>query len=69
MTLRDARMNRQALEIGTLDDQGNELVYWLGRSPAERLEALELLRQIHYGYDPLTARLQRVLRVTEPAQH
>lgn len=65
MTLRDARMNRQALEVGTLDDQGNELAYWLTRTPAERLEALELLRQIHYGYDPLTARLTRVLEIVE----
>lgn len=60
-------MNRQALGVGTLADQGNELAYWLTRTPAERLEALELLRQIHYGYDPLTARLQRVLDVVEPA--
>lgn len=67
MSLRDARMNRQALEVGTLDDQGNELAYWLTRTPAERLEALELLRQIHHGYDPLTARLTRVLDVVESA--
>lgn len=60
-------MNRQALEVGTLEDQGNELAYWLARTPAERLEALELLRQIHYGYDPLTVRLQRVFEVLEPA--
>ncbi|MEF2276735.1 hypothetical protein V3W47_00375 [Deinococcus sp. YIM 134068] len=66
MTLRDARMNRQALEVVTLDDQGNELAYWLARTPAERLEALELLRQIHYGYDPLTAQVTRVLDVVEP---
>ena len=30
-----------------------------------RLEALELMRQINYGYDPITDRLQRVLEVDE----
>jgi hypothetical protein len=31
----------------------------------ERLEALEQMRQILYGYDPATTRLQRVLTVAE----
>lgn len=39
--------------------------YWLSKTPAERFEALELLRQIAYGYDPATERLQRVLEVVE----
>ena len=39
--------------------------YWHSKSPQERLEALELMRQINYGYDPVTDRLQRVLEVAE----
>ena len=40
--------------------------YWLSRSPDERLEHVELLRQLNYqGYDPATARLQRILSVIE----
>ena len=39
--------------------------YWHSKSPQERLEALELMRQINYDYDPVTDRLQRVLEVTE----
>jgi hypothetical protein len=35
------------------------------KSPQERMEALKLLRQIVYGYDPATTRLQRVLEVAE----
>ena len=31
----------------------------------ERLAALELMRQINYGYDPTTARLERVLEIVE----
>ena len=29
------------------------------------MAALELMRQINYGYDPATERLQRVLEVAE----
>ena len=39
--------------------------YWREKSPRERMEALELLRQIIYGYDPATTRLQRVFEVAE----
>jgi hypothetical protein len=39
--------------------------YWLSKTIDERITALELLRQIHYGYDPATERLQRVLEVVE----
>jgi acyl-CoA reductase-like NAD-dependent aldehyde dehydrogenase len=35
--------------------------YWHSRTPQERLRALELMRQEAYGYDPATARLQRVI--------
>jgi hypothetical protein len=35
--------------------------FWHSRSPAERLAAAEQLRQIAYGYDPLTARIQAVV--------
>ena len=31
--------------------------------PLERLEAIELMRQILYGYDPIPVRLQRVLQL------
>ncbi len=38
--------------------------YWQSKSPAERLEALELMRQSAYGYDDsTTSRLQRVLEI------
>ncbi|MCY3720620.1 hypothetical protein F4X88_13565 [Candidatus Poribacteria bacterium] len=39
--------------------------YWHSKTPQERLEALELMRQINYDYDPVTDRLQRVLEVAE----
>ena len=59
------RLDRSVVEIGALTDRPNDRAYWLSKTPAERWEALELLRQIAYGYDPATARLQRVLEVVE----
>ena len=38
--------------------------YWLSRTPLERLQHMELLRRINYGTGA-TARLQRVLEITE----
>jgi hypothetical protein len=35
------------------------------KSPQERMAALELMRQILYGYDPATTRLQRVFEIAE----
>jgi hypothetical protein len=59
------RLDRGALQVGTLKDKAKDRQYWMSKTPAERFEALELLRQIAYGYDPATARLQRVLEVVE----
>jgi len=42
-----------------------EREYWLQKTPTERLAALELLRQMNYGYDPATARLPRSLKILE----
>jgi hypothetical protein len=34
--------------------------FWHSKTPEERLAAAELLRQIAYGYDAATARIQKV---------
>ncbi|MCC7292602.1 MAG: hypothetical protein IT449_11135 [Phycisphaerales bacterium] len=58
-----ARMDRRVFEFGTLDDGERE--YWLGRTPDERLEAAELLRQINHDDAAITGRLQRVFEFAE----
>ena len=60
-----AQLDRSAFEVSSLDEETSERVYWRTRSPKERMEALELMRQIIYGYDPATTRLQRVLEIAE----
>lgn len=57
-----ARVSRSTLDRAPLTDQSRDNAYWLARSPRKRLEALELLRQLNYDYDPDTARLSTVHR-------
>jgi len=57
------RIDRTAFEVVALDAQDDDLAYWLARSVDDRLEAIEVQRQVIYGYDPATDRLRRVLEV------
>jgi hypothetical protein len=56
-------MDRTAFDVVSLDGQDDDLAYGLARSVDERLEAIEVQRQVIYGYDPATDRLRRVLEV------
>jgi hypothetical protein len=53
--------------VDSLGDESDEKAYWKSKTPLERMENLEFMRQVNYGYDPATARLQRVLEVVELA--
>ena len=59
------KMDKTAFSVASLNAPSDERAYWLAKSPAERLEAVEIMRQILYGYDPLTTRLQRFFEVTQ----
>ena len=59
------RMDKSVLSVTSLFDKSDEKAYWLSKTPHERLEAVELMRQINYGYNPITSRLQRVLEVAQ----
>ena len=62
------RIDRTAFSVISIDEQvEDEKRYWLQKSPHERLEAVELTRQLLYGYDPTTLRLQRVFEIAERA--
>jgi hypothetical protein len=61
----EVRMDKTAFSIVSLTDESDEKEYWQTRTPQERLGTVEMLRQLNYGYDPTTARLQRVLTVAE----
>ncbi len=59
------KMDKTAFSTASLFDPSDEKQYWLSKTPIERLEALEIMRQIIYGYDPTTTRLQRFFEVTQ----
>ena len=60
------RLDKTAFSVSTLEQNDeDEKAYWLSKTPYERLDAVETMRQIVYGYDPATTRLQRVFEVTE----
>ncbi len=58
------KIDRSAIKITAIDET-DEKEFWLKRPPEERLAALELLRQIAYGYEPNSIRLQRIFEITE----
>jgi len=57
-------MDKRSLEITSIHDKDGRN-YWAKKSYLERIEALEELRRIIFGYDPSTERLQRTLRITQ----
>jgi hypothetical protein len=58
-------LDKTAIVVASLFDDSDEKAYWLAKTTDERLEALELMRQILYGYNPATTRLQRILEVVQ----
>jgi hypothetical protein len=61
------RLDRTAFEIVSSfeEAEARDREYWLAKTPLERLAACELLRQMTYGYDPVTARLPRSFEILE----
>ena len=59
------KMDKATFSVLSSFEEADEMdkAYWHSKTPRERLEALELMRQINYGYNPITERLQRVLEV------
>jgi hypothetical protein len=64
-SLHAARIDKSAFSVVALGDDSADRAYWHTKTPQERFEAMELMRAINYGYDPATARLQRLLEVVE----
>ncbi len=57
----EADLARQQIE-----DESDEKAFWWSKSPQERWQAIEIMRQIIYGYSTADSpRFQRVLTVTQ----
>ena len=57
-------MDKRTLKVTSIHNKDDHN-YWSKKSYLERIEALEKLRQIMFGYDPSTERLQRTLTITQ----
>lgn len=66
-TIDTFRADKEAFSVLSSFEEADadDKAYWHSRTPQERMAALELMRQINYGYDPTTERLQRVLEIVE----
>ena len=59
------RINKSIVTVGPLLEPSDDKDFWLSKTPSERLQFVEILRQLNYGPYQSTARLQRILTVTE----
>ena len=61
------KMDKEEFSVLSSFEEADEAdkAYWHSKTPQERMAALELMRQINYGYDPTTERLQRILEIAE----
>lgn len=59
------RMDKSRVEFAASFEEAaaQDRAYWHAATPAQRFEALELMRQMVYDYDPATARSPRVLEI------
>ena len=64
-TVTALRVDKTAFSVASLSDEPDEKVFWRDRSAYERLQAIELIRQVIYGYQPAAGRLQRFFEVAE----
>ena len=69
-TIDTFKVDKEAFSVLSFFEEASEddKTYWHSKTPQERMAALELIRQINYGYDPTTERLQRVLEIAELTQ-
>lgn len=59
------RLDKKVLSVGTLKTIDDEKAFWLSKNIQERLAAIELNREMVYGQDRVTSRLQRFLEISE----
>ncbi len=62
--IENIKLDKSCFEISTLGDENKENG-WLLKTPAERIQGLEILRQMWHKYDPDAARLPRIYTVIE----
>lgn len=62
------RLDRSKLDIGSLDEEPDDLAYWLNQPAGERLAGIEFLRRQFYSYGEARREFRRFLEITPPAR-
>lgn len=56
----DFKFDKVAFDAAPLSEaEEQDKAYWLSKTPKERLQFLESMRQLKYGYDATTARMDK----------
>jgi hypothetical protein len=58
-------IDRSVFSVGTLDDEPDDVAYWLRQTPADRRAGIEFLRRQFYAYGKARPEFRRLLEVTE----
>ncbi|HPB81826.1 MAG TPA: hypothetical protein PK200_07285 [Spirochaetota bacterium] len=61
-TVDNIEFDKSAFVVSDGFEKNDEREYWLSKTPEERLNAVELMREINYG-NTYPRRIQRVLEV------
>jgi hypothetical protein len=59
------RLSRSVVSVGSVFGKSDKKAFWLSKTPQERIEAMQFMREIAYGHDAATGRLQRVIEVAD----
>lgn len=59
------KLDKKAFSVVSLRGPDPDRAYWQEKTARERFAAVELSRQMVYGYDRATSRLQRFLEIAE----
>jgi hypothetical protein len=64
--LESLRMDKTVVSVVSLHEaDALDKAYWAAQSPRDRRIALEFMRQVLYGYDPISDRVEGVFEVIE----
>jgi hypothetical protein len=59
------KLDRSQLSIGSLDQEPDDLAFWLQQSPGVRLAGIEFLRRQFYNYGEAGPEFRRLLEIAQ----
>jgi hypothetical protein len=58
-------LDRSSLQIGSFDDEPDDVGYWLSQTPEIRLAGIEFLRRQFYSYGEARLEFRRFLEIAQ----